>query len=358
MAPRLVIDSHIHLWPDSAANENGHAWMTHNMPLAKQHVLSDYCKASRQENGSDLDYVVEGVVYVETDRKYHRSRKDDLATWAKGPLEEINFVRSIVAGRYGERDGKMLLCIVLWAPMDQKPAMLREWLRLAEETAGSSTWKRVKGIRFLLQGMRDWSAFTALVLSEDFIDNLKLLGEKGFSFDIGVDQHSGGVWQLEIMAKAMQSAHAGVSEDKKVIFIMNHLCKPDFSGDTGDAHQIADSDFSPWHNAIEEMSKCSKTYMKLSGAFSELPSDVTSTAAIASQIKPWVLLVLDRFGASRVMFGSDWPVCNLNGPLGEGSWIAWKEVIETVLADSACRLSVQDRACIWRETAAKAYRLP
>ena len=49
MAPRKIIDSHIHLWPQSASNESGHSWMTPGMPLAKQHVLSDYYQAAQQD---------------------------------------------------------------------------------------------------------------------------------------------------------------------------------------------------------------------------------------------------------------------------------------------------------------------
>ena len=146
MAPSSLIDSHIHLWPEDASNENGHSWMTPGMPLARQHLLTDYYQASEQEPTAE----VKGVVYVETDRR-HDAPSEDLATWAKGPLDEVKFVRKIVEGEYRERDSMMLLGIVLWAPMDQKPEVLGEWLRLAEETAGSETWKRVKGFRFLLQ---------------------------------------------------------------------------------------------------------------------------------------------------------------------------------------------------------------
>ncbi|CAK3752752.1 unnamed protein product [Lecanosticta acicola] len=350
MPPQSIIDGHIHLWPESMSNEEGHTWMTPGMLLAKQHILSDYCKASRQEGPSAAeDDVVEGVVYVETDVRYAEPASGDLSTWAKGPLDEIKFLRQIVESEYGERDSRMLLGIVAWAPLNQRTKVLEEWLRLAEETAGLEAWGRFKGFRFLLQAIHDEKEFEALVFSADFIENLKLLGRKGFSFDVGVDQHSGGIWQLEAINKAMKMAHQNVTEDEKVVFILNHLCKPDFRRES--------KSFFEWRKAITEASRLSGTYMKLSGAFSELPDGVQRTGEIVGLIKPWVKHVLESFGAKRVMFGSDWPVCNVKGPTGEDSWVSWREVVETLLSDMDLGLSGQDMQRIWRDTAKEAYRI-
>ncbi|KAK5121331.1 hypothetical protein LTR85_005497 [Meristemomyces frigidus] len=336
MAPQGIIDSHVHLWPKETSSEDSHAWMTPaDMPLAKPHLLNDYYQASKQEGASDPDVVVNGVVYIETDVRYDRPN-GDISTWAKGTLDEILFLRDIVEGRYGERDGGVLLGLVPWAPMDQPTSVLTEYLVLAKDMAGPQAWPRVKGFRFLLQAIVEQPKFEKLTSSTDFIANLKLLGKRGFSFDVGVDQHSGGVWQLEAMAKAMEMAHEGVPEKEKLCFIINHLCKPDFS-DRG--HQ-----FDRWCDAVRSMSKCSKTYMKLSGAFSELPSEIRSTNAIAAHLKPWLTHVLECFGSGRVMFGSDWPVCNVNGPAGESSWIAWKDVVDSILHDQAYGLSDSDQA--------------
>lgn len=80
-----IIDSHVHLWPQETANEEGHVWMTPGMPLAKPHLIEDYCKVS--------DSSVKGIVYVETDVRYESPWNSDVATWAKGPLDEIDFLR-------------------------------------------------------------------------------------------------------------------------------------------------------------------------------------------------------------------------------------------------------------------------
>lgn len=348
MAPRKIIDSHIHLWPEEMSNEQGHSWMTSGMPLAKPHLLSHYRKAARQDEQAKFGPQVEGVVYVETDVRYDQPH-GDVAVWAKGPLDEIRFLRQAVEGRYDNRDAELLLGLVPWAPMDQPTPVLEEYLRLAEEAAGQETWSRVKGFRFLLQFIHNQARFEKLVLSDAFIANLKVLGARGFSFDIGVDQRSGGAWQLETVAQAMEKAHKGAAKDQKVIFIINHLCKPDF--------EAGKDDFRRWCDSITSMSQLSNTFMKLSGAFSELPSRLREPKDVARHLRPWIKHLLSSFGPSRIMFGSDWPVCNVAGPLGEESWVAWKDVVAAVLDDEEFRLTEEDCDSILSGTARRAYRL-
>lgn len=345
--PQLrMIDSHVHLWPKEMSNEEGHSWMTPGMPLAKEHLLSAYCTAAEQNGDNESGTIVEGVIYVETDVKYGQP-SDQLSKWAKGPLDEIRFLRAIVEGHYGERDSELLLGIVAWAPMDQPPCVLEEWLRVAEENAGPKTWRRIKGFRFLLQAILDQRKFEALVLGEDFLENLAILGRRGFTFDVGVDEHSGGIWQLEAISYAMEIAHRDTSEAEKVVFVLNHLCKPNFAN--------RGQDFRRWCTAIERMSRLSKTYMKLSGAFSELPDGLATIGDIVMLLEPWTNHTFQAFGPSRVMVGSDWPVCNLKGPRQEESWVSWREVVEGVLAGMDRRFSAGDKERVWRGTVLEAY---
>ncbi|KAK6429365.1 L-rhamnono-gamma-lactonase [Oleoguttula sp. CCFEE 5521] len=341
------IDSHIHLWPSSASNESAHSWMTPGMPLAKPHLLSDYFHATKNPSQTQI----EGVVYVETDRAL-LTPTSDLSTWAAEAIKETTFLRSIVEGHYGPEANSKLLGIVLWAPMDQPTATLLEWLKLAEQTAGPETWRRVKGFRFLLQGLREEEMFREVVLSGPFVENLKILGQRGLSFDIGVDQHSSGAWQLEIVEQAMRKAHEGVADGDKVMFIINHLCKPDFSNHTEPGREA--EGFVRWKQAIEKMAKCERTYMKLSGAFSELPETPTAQTDVAAQIEPWVRHMFGYFGAKRVMFGSDWPVCNVNGPKDASPFVVWVGFVERLLQNLIPQVEHQR---VWSGTSREAYRL-
>lgn len=349
MPAQPIIDSHVHFWPEESSNENAHPWMTPGMPLAKQHLLVDYCTISKQDEPRGQGAIgPKGIIYIETDRRYE-TPNDDVSKWATGPLDEISFLQKVTEGKYGDKDDEILLGIVLWAPLDQPLEVLKAYVKLAEERMDSRAWRRVKGFRFLLQAILDKAKFEKLVFGDNFVGNLKWLGKQGFSFDIGVDQRSGGSWQLGAISRAMELAHAGVPEPQKTYFIVNHLYKPDFSGQ--------EASFQCWCDAISCMSKLPNTYMKLSGAFSELEEELKSAPEASEHLRPWLTHLFQTFGPTRVMFGSDWPVCNVGGPYGEESWTAWKEIVELVLADETYGFSEFERGCIWNFTAARAYRL-
>jgi L-fuconolactonase len=58
--------------------------------------------------------------------------------------------------------------------------------------------------------------------------------------------------------------------------------------------------------------------------------------------------VLDLFGASRCMFGSDWPVCRLAASYGE---------VVTVLESAVEDLDESGKAVVFGGAALEAYRL-
>lgn len=84
-----------------------------------------------------------------------------------------------------------------------------------EKHAGES-FAKIKGYRYLVQ-----SKPKGTMLQENFIESLKWLGRKGLVFDLGVDQHSGGKWQLEEAVEMIEKAHEGVKEEDKVTFIIS-----------------------------------------------------------------------------------------------------------------------------------------
>lgn len=95
--------------------------------------------------------------------------------------------------------------------------------------------------------------------------------------------------------------------------------------------------------------------MKFSGGFnefvSETPSDVPT---LVKTLSPFFNHVFEYFGPRRILFGSDWPVCNVGGPKGEeGNWGLWREVVETWMVEK--KLSDEEREWIWWRSACEAY---
>lgn len=129
----------------------------------------------------------------------------------------------------------------------------------------------------------------------------------------------------------------------------DHLCKPDL-----EIYNQADRNFIAWRTAMYAVSKCDKTYMKLSGGFSEMSQSLRQRPAdeIFEAIYPWLGVVLATFGPARIMFGSDWPVCTVGV---EGSWGKWRDVVERMCYMAS--LSDEDRAMIFGGTAREAYGL-
>lgn len=179
--------------------------------LLKNFDINEYIKVSRRPMA---DYEVQGLVFIEVDRNLDASA-EKVEDWAWGPLKEIRYLRSVVEGENGD----LVRGIVPWAPLDRGVGGLKEYLSIAEREAGPKTWKRVKGFRFLLQGMTEES-FQELTDSAEFIDVLKEFGGR-WTFDVGVDQSRGGIWQLEEFADIINRVHHGVGKDDKVAFIFS-----------------------------------------------------------------------------------------------------------------------------------------
>ena len=207
-----IIDSHIHLYPSSELTTL--SWMTPSHPLASQRSITEYKTAIAPSPSH-----VEGFIAIEAAR-LNASSTD----WTH-PLQELSFLSRIAAGLpnpdegHEPQDASLLLGIVPWAPLNLGVEQLEKYLAQAEEEAGPETWKKVKGFRYLLQDQPNGTG-----LEEGFVEGLKLLGRRGFVFDVGVDQHRRGKVQLEELVDMMERAHEGVErEEEKIVFILSEF---------------------------------------------------------------------------------------------------------------------------------------
>ncbi|PSN67116.1 hypothetical protein BS50DRAFT_382998 [Corynespora cassiicola Philippines] len=376
MAPSRVLDSHIHLWPATATSDQNHAWMRAGHFLSKQHGIQQYQHASSSGAGGRSP---DAFLYVETDRRLDgdapalppaaasasasaAQTRDALLAWAQEPIHELRFLRRMLDGDspeegdgYAPADARSMAGVVVWAPLHLPTPLLETYLLEAERVMGPRAWSRVVGVRYLLQGPRS-GMVAGLAASEAWYANLLLLGRRGWAVDVGVDTHRDGVETLELSVKMIQRVRerererAGEGEGAPVRFVLNHLCKPDLSeGAAGWAS------FGRWADALSALAGDGNVFMKLSGAFNEFEPKPTpqDPGEIVAALKPF----LDRVRAvfpERLMFGSDWPVCNVGGPKGEdGSWGVWYQVVEKWMEGEA--LDDKDRDSVWWGAAAKAY---
>ncbi|KZZ89131.1 amidohydrolase family protein [Moelleriella libera RCEF 2490] len=324
-----IIDAHVHLYP--AAEADSLAWCAPDHPLRGERSVAEYTAASRTSPTSLL-----GFVLVESDRRHDLDAPDAASGWA-APLQEVRFFRRVALGDDDDDDaGKLCLGMIPWAPLPSGPAILERYLDCVREEVGEAAWPRVRGFRYLLQ---DKPAGT--MTADAFVDGLKLLGRRGFVFEVAVDQHRRGKRQLDEVVDMIARAHEGVPEAERVTFVLN-------------------PSFHAWRTAMYALSSASRTYMKLSGGFSEMPASLRRQPAshIFQSTLGWLGIVLATFGPERIMFGSDWPVCTLGAAEEdeeEAAWPKWKDVVEKMCWMAS--LTDEQRAMIFGGTAKKAYGL-
>lgn len=116
--------------------------------------------------------------------------------------------------------------------------------------------------------------------------------------------------------------------------VLDHLGKP----------PIAAGEWRPWADLLAELAGHPNVTAKLSG----LVTEADWTRVHAADLRRYTEHALAHFGADRVMFGSDWPVCTL----------AARYPTVVALAGELCDgLSETERRGVEGDTAARVYRI-
>jgi L-fucono-1,5-lactonase len=114
-------------------------------------------------------------------------------------------------------------------------------------------------------------------------------------------------------------------------FVLDHIAKP----------FIRDGTVEPWREDLRRLAALPNVSCKLSGLVTEARWD----AWRPEDIRPYLDLVLEAFGAERLMIGSDWPVCTLAADYARtlGVVVDWSAALpaaarEGVLGGNALRV--------------------
>ncbi|WP_232834944.1 amidohydrolase family protein [Pleomorphovibrio marinus] len=179
-------------------------------------------------------------------------------------------------------------------------------------------FRKLKGFRHILQDETD----PEYILRPAFQNGLKILGNRGYSYDILVFPHQ--------MAGAIKT----LEKQPDTTFILDHSAKP----------IIREGKIQPWKELIQEMAKFPNLYCKLSGMVTENRWDGWEQ----KDFFPYLETVFEAFGEDRLMFGSDWPVCLLAASFSEVFGI-----VESFLSDKSGEVKNK----IIGANAEKCYRL-
>jgi len=186
---------------------------------------------------------------------------------ARQTLEETHWLLELV------EQAPFILGVVGW--VDLRSPRVRFEL---ESFAGAS---KLVGIRHIVQSEPD----ERFLLQPDFLRGIAMLEEFDLTYDI------------LIYTRHLPAAAEFVARFTRQRFVLNHMAKPPIKSGALDA----------WARGIQELAAFPNVYCKVSGLVTEADWQEWKP----EHLRPYLDVAFECFGPSRLMIGSDWPVCTV-----------------------------------------------
>lgn len=174
------------------------------------------------------------------------------------------------------------------------------------------------GVRNLIHTLPDpeW------LLTPEVDESLGILEAAGLTFDV-----------VSVLPEHLRLVPTLVERHPKLRMVIDHLSKP----------PVGLADREPWWTLIADAAASQNVYAKVSGLYS---ATADSGAWTTDLIRPHLHHALEVFGASRLMFGGDWPISILSG--------GYDRVFDG-LHELISELPPADQARIWSQSAIEFY---
>ncbi|HEY0686762.1 MAG TPA: amidohydrolase family protein [Steroidobacter sp.] len=163
-----------------------------------------------------------------------------------------------------------------------------------------------------------------------------LVDSAAFRRGVALIQSRSMIYELLVSADQLPTVTEFSRKSDAHWLVLDHLGKPDIRN-----RQIAS-----WRRDLAPIAALPHVVCKLSGLVTE--ANDASGKFDANHLRDYLDVALEMFGADRLMFGSDWPVCLLVASYAETA-----DIVERWSA----QLSASDREWIWGNTAARIYGL-
>ena len=180
-----------------------------------------------------------------------------------------------------------------------------------------STEKKLKGFRHVVQGEAD-----DFMLRDDFRRGIEALKAHNYTYDILVFHRQ--------LPAAIDLANRFPNQ----AFVLDHIAKPD----------IKSGEILSWKSNIIELAKAENVLCKISGMVTEANWKTWTP----DDLKPYLDVVFEKFSPDRLLFGSDWPVCEL---------AASYETVFSALNEVLGPVTESEHKEIFGESAKRFYRL-
>jgi L-fuconolactonase len=247
-------------------------------------------------------------------------RHDFLPADLKPELEDTGFAGSVVVQVRQTleetrwllelaENNPFILGVVGWVDL-RSPRLYRD----LRSFAGKS---KLVGIRHIVQSEPD-----DFLLDADFLRGISILQE----FDLAYD--------LLIYTKHLPLAAEFVKRFPRQRFVLDHLAKPPIRSRAIDL----------WARGMRELASFPNLHAKVSG----LVTEADWRGWKPEDLRPYLDVAFESFGAKRLMIGSDWPVCTVAASYGQ---------VVNLVKDYMSSYTAEDREAVFGGNAANFWRL-
>jgi L-fuconolactonase len=129
------------------------------------------------------------------------------------------------------------------------------------------------------------------LLRADVRRGLRAVADAGLAYD------------LLVRTRELPAALATVRPLPELRFVVDHAAKP----------PIASREVEPWASGLAELARLEHVSCKLSG----LVTEADWSRWRREEVAPYAARLVEWFGEGRLIFGSDWPVCELAASYGD-----------------------------------------
>lgn len=283
-APPLRVDAHQHFWTYDARD---YPWIDQRHGALQRDFLPRDLKPLLDQYG------INGCIAVQ----------------ARHSVDETDALLSYAAQH------PWIFGVVGWADLraDDLDEQLAHW---GDSHKGA---QKLVGLRHLIQ---DEPAPSLFLQDPAFARGIQLLQRHGLTYDVLIKD------------KDLHAATDFCQRHDQHHLILDHLGKPDLSREDPIA----------WADRLAPLAALPHVACKLSGLITE--ADWQHWRPV--ELLPYFYVALELFGPQRLMFGSDWPVCQVAGPYSDVH-----QLFETAISS----LSVDEQNALRGGTAIRLYGL-
>ncbi|GHB86749.1 amidohydrolase family protein [Persicitalea jodogahamensis] len=259
-------------------------WLDSVPDIKKPFLIHDY-------NQATSGYEVIKLVFVQSECEPEQA------------LDELDFVMEQAA------IDRRIAGIVAYAPLEQGEEVIN-YLNILKANP------LVRGVRRLTENQ------TNPCTAAPFIEAARLLPRFGLTLDVSIRPYQ------------MEETFALIERCPETQFILDHLGKPN----------IGHGQFYAFQKHIGRMAQFPNVVAKVSGLVTEADWEYWTK----DEIQPYVDYALERFGADRLLFGSDWPVV-----LVAATFDRWLDTLQQLVT----HCSESERESLFYRTAERVYQL-